>query len=68
MTKKNIKGIFERILKNFHSNPNPKIKNKSKTLESRISHSVDFIIDLPDKLKIHHPYIVFIIFVTLKNY
>ncbi len=68
MSNKKAKENFEYLLKDFKSNPNPNIEKETDSLESGISHTNDFSIDLPDNLEIHHPYIVFIIFVILKEF
>lgn len=68
MAKKNIKETFDFLLKDFSSNPNPKIEKTSNELVSGISHRNDFIISLSDELKIKHPYIIYIIFVILKDF
>ncbi len=67
MTKKNkVQDNFDYLLKDFESDPDPKVikvplgKDVWTVKENRI--------ELPTNLRIYHPYIIFIIFVHLKNF
>lgn len=67
MTKKNkVQDNFDYLLKDFESDPAPKVikipygKGVWTIKENRI--------ELPANLRVYHPYVVFIIFVHLKNF
>lgn len=63
-----VQGHFNFFMKDFEPNPELKIKvEKRKIGEKAVAYNY-FIVNLPDELKISHPYIVFIIFVHLQGY
>jgi hypothetical protein len=67
MTKKNkVQDNFDYLLKDFESDPDPKVK-KVPLAESTWTIKENRI-KLPSNLRIYHPYIIFIIFVHLKNF
>lgn len=66
--KKTVQEHFDFFTRDFKNNKKPQIKTKVTYLENGTKMISEYSLDIPEKLRIYQPYIVFIIFVKLKKF